>query len=126
MDRVPVPPNTVEQARQAMGVLKRLLEGTPLRSLKGARPVAFELDGQVFTLDPRAPSMFVDGAAADVALTVRTSPAVLLRLLTTPEVWMDRHDRFKLEGEARALRPIIESLQGGQSPLHTLLGAAKG
>lgn len=106
-----------------MNLLRRLVDGTVLRSLPGARTIQFWLDGEAWTLDPKQKQLVLAGTAARPALTIRTSPDVLMRLLTEREVYLARDEELAFEGDPLALKPVIETLSGGLSPLRTQMSA---
>jgi len=106
-----------------MELLKRLLEDTTVRALKSAQVITFWLDGEAFTLDPKQKQLVVAGAATRSALTVRTSPAVLVRLLTDPQMALGAGEELAFDGDPLALKPLVDALAGGKSPLMTRLGA---
>lgn len=110
-------------AEKALELLERLLDGTTLRAIKGARPIAFVLDGAPFVLDPQAKPLVRRGTHPSPALTMRTSTAVLVRLLTAPEMFLGQDEELAIDGDPRALKPLVDALAGGKSPLQTRLGA---
>jgi hypothetical protein len=110
-------------AEKALELLERLLDGTTLRAIKGARPIAFVLDGAPFVLDPHAKPLMRRGTHPDAALTMRTSTAVLVRLLTAPNMFLGQDEELAIDGDPRALKPLVDALAGGKSPLQTRLGA---
>jgi hypothetical protein len=119
----PADPSASSPPAQALEVLERLLDGTTLRAIKGARPIAFVLDGESFVLDPKAQPLVRTGTHPDAALTLRTSAAVFVRLLTASDFYLGQNERLDFDGDPRALKPLVDALAGGKSPLQTRLGA---
>lgn len=108
---------------QALEVLERLLDGTTLSAIKGARPIALVLDGERFVLDPKARPLVRTGTHPDAALTLRTSAAVFVRLITASDFFLGQNERLDFDGDPRALKPLVDALAGGKSPLQTRLHA---
>jgi len=124
VDRRPLEPAMTVGAAEAIEVLERLLEGTALGAIEDTRPIAIVLDSATFVLDPSQPKIVAPGAPAEAALTLRTSPAVLVRLLTSPDMWLGKDEQLALEGDPRALEPLLDALRRDQSPLQTRLSEA--
>lgn len=110
---------------EAMAVLGQLLEGTPLRSIRGAAPIAFELDGDAWSLDASRAQWVEPGAPAHPALTMRCSADLLLRLLTEPAFGLRAGEDLLLVGDPRPLEAVMEALRGGVSPLNARLNVLK-
>jgi hypothetical protein len=109
--------------KEAMEVLQSLLADTTLRSLKTARAITFWLDDEAWTLDPRQKPMVSAGATGTAALSIRTSPGALLRMLTEPDMYLGEQEVLAFEGDPLALKPLVDALRGGSRPLMTRLGA---
>ena len=106
-----------------MAVLEQLLSGTRLAALKHAAPIAFDLGGDVWGLDPTRVGFVAHGMPAQPTMTMRTSPDVLLRLLSAPEFTLQAGEELTVLGDTAALAAVMEALAGGASPLATRMSA---
>jgi hypothetical protein len=99
-----------------------LLESVAIDAGLAAQPDAetlgFDLDGDLWTLDPKHPGrMLTAGASGAPALIMKCRPTFLLRLLTGRGVAFERDDEVRLVGNPNALRPLIRALSRTQSLL---------
>jgi len=106
-----------------MTFLQQLLAGTDLAALRQAAPIAFDLGGDVWGLEPKRAGLVVHGLPNAPAMTVRTSPDVLLRLLSEKDFALRAGEEFTVLGDPAPLAAVVEALTGGASPLATRLGA---
>jgi hypothetical protein len=106
-----------------MAFLQQLLSGTDLAALKQAAPIAFDLAGDVWGLDPKRAGFIAHEMPSRPAMTVRTSPDVLLRLLSEKEFALRADEELTVLGDPAPLVAVIEALSGGASPLATRMSA---
>lgn len=112
-------------AREAMQMLEKLLRDTSLRSFPNAKPIDFDLDGERWSLDPRNKALVVHGSTKTSELVIKTTPNVLVRLLTEPGFALGKGEELAFAGDPNALSPLIEALSGGKKPLNVLLDRHK-
>ena len=110
-------------ASDSMAFLQQLLSGTDLAALKQAAPIAFDLAGDVWGLDPKRAGFIAHEMPSRPAMTVRTSPDVLLRLLSEKEFALRADEELTVLGDPAPLVAVIEALSGGASPLATRMSA---
>ena len=106
-----------------MAVLGQLLTGTHLGALKNAGAIPFDLDGDVWGLDPLSKELIARGLPPSTSMTMRTSPEVLLRLLSDGEFTLRAGEELTVLGDTGPLVAVMEALAGGSSPLSTRISS---
>lgn len=110
--------NTAPTAREVMALLADIAREVAFAAQPNARAIGFDLDGELFTLDPaRREGMLVAGAVGSPALIIRCRPLFLYRLLVQEGVTFEREDEVRVVGDPDALKPLIAALRSGTSLL---------
>ena len=106
-----------------MHTLATLLTGTALPRMPGAAPIAFQLDGATWRLDPHAGDVVAEGAPERPALTKRCSADVLLRLLTDTNFGLRAGEALELSGDLGPLYAVVDALNGPPSVLQARIAS---
>ena len=71
------------------------------------RPISFDFGTEVWTFDPTRPQViFLGHPDRPVLLTIRTTPAVLWRLLSEPDFYIANAEKVVLEGDPTGLQQL--------------------
>ncbi|MEM6732682.1 MAG: hypothetical protein AAF658_14075 [Myxococcota bacterium] len=104
---------------------ERLVKQSPYFMDRSARPIAFDLLGDFYTLDPKGNGgFFKKGLLGEPALTLRCSAEVLKNLLCTPR-YTPPFESIAWEGDLDALVPLGRALSSKQTAL-TVRGNPQG
>jgi hypothetical protein len=119
-------PESGPSAEVVMRLLAGMAENVGLATASNAKAIGFDLDGELWTLDPgRQGGILARGPVGTPALIVRCRPSFLLSLLTEDKIRFEGEDELRLVGDPSALQPLVQGLKGGHSLLSLLAARAK-